>query len=499
VPVIDLDAHDALGLAELVRTREVSSLDLIDATIARIEVVNPRLNAVVTRMYERARDEARGRLPEGPFTGVPFLVKDLVQPVAGVRFTRGSRFFAEDIPSHDGTLIQRYRRAGLVLVAKTNTPEFGLTPFTEPVLHGPTRNPWSTEHSVGGSSGGAGAAVGARIVPMAHGGDGGGSIRIPAACCGVFGLKPTRGRNPPGPDRGEGWMGLACEHALTLSVRDSAALLDATHGYEPGAPYDAPPPARPFLQEIGAPPGKLRIALCKAPPLPGEPHPDVLAAAEDAARLCESLGHHVEEVTLPVSSSALAADFLSLVSVATALDIDEAERSTRRKASRDTFETATLLLAMLGRTINATRFQQARLNIQVLGMRMAQFFQRYDLILSPTLGLPPPRIGQLQPSEAERRLQELIVSAHLSPVLKLDSLVQAIAAKTFAFIPYTPLANVVGLPSASLPLSWNAQGLPVGVMLTGRFGDEATLFRISAQLEEARPWRSRRPPICAEG
>jgi amidase len=499
VPAIDLGAHDALGLAELVRSREVSPLDLIDATIARIEVVNPRLNAVVTRMYERARDEARGRLPEGPFTGVPFLVKDLVQPVAGVRFTRGSRFFAEEIPSYDGTLIQRYRRAGLVLVAKTNTPEFGLTPFTEPVLHGPTRNPWSTEHSVGGSSGGAGAVVGARVVPMAHGGDGGGSIRIPASCCGVFGLKPTRGRNPPGPDRGEGWMGLAAEHALTLSVRDSAALLDATRGYEPGAPYDAPPPARPFLQEIGAPPGKLRIALCKAPPLPGEPHPDVLAAAEDAARLCESLGHHVEEATLPVSPAALAADFVTLVSVATALDLDEAERSTGRKASRDTFETATLLLAMLGRAADATRFQQARLNIQALGMKMAGFFEKYDLILSPTLGLPPPRIGQLQPPEAERRLQELIVSAHLSPVLKLGPLVQAIAAKTFSFIPYTPLANVVGLPSASLPLSWNAQGLPVGVMLTGRFGDEATLFRLSAQLEEARPWRSRRPPICADG
>jgi amidase len=225
----------------------------------------------------------------------------------------------------------------------------------------------------------------------------------------------------------------------------------------------------------------------------------VLAAAEDAARLCESLGHHVEEATLPVSPAALAADFVTLVSVATALDLDEAERSTGRKASRDTFETATLLLAMLGRAADATRFQQARLNIQALGMKMAGFFEKYDLILSPTLGLPPPRIGQLQPPEAERRLQELIVSAHLSPVLKLGPLVQAIAAKTFSFIPYTPLANVVGLPSASLPLSWNAQGLPVGVMLTGRFGDEATLFRLSAQLEEARPWRSRRPPICADG
>ncbi|MCS6900329.1 MAG: amidase [Myxococcales bacterium] len=496
---IDLGAYDALGLAELVRKKEVSPLDLIDAAIARIEEVNPRLNAIVTRMYERAREEAQGRLPEGPFTGVPFLVKDLAQPVAGVRFTRGSRFFAEEIPRYEGTLIQRYRRAGLVLVAKTNTPELGLTPFTEPVLHGPTRSPWSTDHTSGGSSGGAGAAVGARMVPMAHGGDGGGSIRIPAACCGVFGLKPTRGRTPPGPDRGEGWMGLAVEHALTLSVRDSAALLDATCGYEPGAPYDAPTPSRPFLQEVGAPPGRLRIALCKAPPLPGNPHPDVLAAAEDVARLCESLGHQVEEATLPVSPSALAADFVVLVSVATALDLDEAERSTGRKPSSDTLETTTLLLAMLGRTIRATRFQQARLNIQALGFRMAQFFETYDLLLSPTLGLPPPRIGQLQPSEMERRLQELIVAARLSPILKLEPLVQAMAAKTFSFLPYTPLANVTGLPSASLPLFWNAQGLPIGVMLTGPFGEEATLLRVSAQLEEARPWHLRRPPVCAGG
>jgi amidase len=498
VAAIDLGAHDALGLAELVRKKDVSPLDLIDAAIAGIEVVNPRLNAVVTRMYERARSEARGKLPQGPFTGVPFLVKDLSQPVAGARFTRGSRFFAEDIPSYDSLLMQRYRGAGLILVAKTNTPEFGLTPFTEPRLHGPTRNPWSTEHTTGGSSGGAGAMVGARVVPMAHGGDGGGSIRIPASCCGVFGLKPSRGRTPFGPDRGEGWMGLAIDHALTLSVRDSAALLDATCGFDPGAPYDAPPRERPFLQEVGAPPGKLRIALCKRPVLPGEPHPDVLAAADDAARLCESLGHHVEEATLPVDPEALATDFIVLVSVATAIDLDEAERSTGRKPSRDTFETATLLLGMLGRTFSAVRFQQARLNVQALGRRLELFFRDHDLILSPTLGLPPPRIGQLQPPEAEARVQELIVSAGLSPILKIEPLIRAIAAKTFAFIPYTPLANVTGLPSASVPLSWNAQGLPVGVMFTGRFGDEATILRLAAQLEEARPWRSRRPPVSSD-
>jgi amidase len=493
----DPGSSDALGLADLVRTRQITPLELVNDAIGRIEAVHPRLNAVVARMYERARDEARGKLPQGPFTGVPFVVKDLVQPVEGVRFTRGSRFFADDIATHDSTLIQRYRRAGLILVAKSNTPEFGLTPFTEPTLHGPTRSPWSTEHSAGGSSGGSGALVGARAVPMAHGGDGGGSLRIPAACCGAFGLKPTRGRTPMGPDRHEGWMGLALDHAITLSVRDSAALLDATMGYDPGAPYDAPPVARPFLAEVGAPPGKLRIALCKRPVLPGDPHADVLAAADDAAALLASLGHHVEEATLPVHPEEFATDFLKMTSVSTCFDIEEAERVTGRKASLETMEPTTLLLALLGRVVGGVRVQRARFNMQAMGRRMEQFFQCYDLVLSPTLGLPPARIGQLRPGPAEARLQEMLIAARMTPVLRIESLVETIASRTFRYIPYTPLANVTGLPSASLPLFWNAQGLPIGIMLTARFGDEATIFRVASQLEAARPWRDRRPPVCA--
>lgn len=493
---LDLGAYDALGLADLVRKKEVSPLELVDNCISRIEAVNPQLNAVITRMYERAREEARGKLPDGPFTGVPFLVKDLAQPVAGVRFTRGSKFWADTIANYDSSLIQRYRRAGLILIGKTNTPEFGLTPVTEPKLHGPTRNPWSIQHTSGGSSGGSAAAVSARMLPMAHGGDGGGSLRIPAACCGIFGLKPTRGRTPHAPN-GEGWLGLAIDHALTLSVRDSAALLDATSGYEPGAPYDAPPLARPLYEEIQFPPKKLRIALCKRPALPGDPHPDVLAAAEDAARLCESLGHHVEEATLPVDPDAFAKDFLTIVATATAFDLEEAERQTGRKPTRESLETTTLLLGMLGQTMGALQLQRARTNLQALGFRMAGFFKEYDLILTPTLGLPPVRIGELQPPELEARAQDWIVAAKLSPILRIQSLVQTIAARTFAFLPYTPLANATGLPSASIPLVWNAQGLPIGVMLTGRFGEEATILRLATQLEQARPWRDRTPAVCA--
>lgn len=499
----DYSAHDALGLAELVRRREVTPTELVDACIAAVERVNPQLNAVVTPMFESARKEAAAleAPPEesarAPFRGVPFLVKDLSQPVAGVRFTRGGRFYAKDVPTHDSTLIGRYRRAGLVLVGKTNTPELGLTPFTEPVVHGPTKNPWSLAHNTGGSSGGAGAVVGARIAPMAHGGDGGGSIRIPASACGVFGLKPTRGRTPMGPDLGEAWFGLALDHALTLSVRDSAALLDASDGYEPGAPYDAPPKAGPFLDEVSKSPGKLRVLLCKRPLLPSEPHRDVLAAADDAAKLCESLGHVVEERDLPIDRDAFAVDFTTLVAVATACDIDEAAGIVGRTPTHLDFETSTWVVGLLGRTMTGPRLEAARRRLMLLARRVAEVQRDFDVILTPTLGAPPPLLGSLLPRGIEASAQRLIASAGLTSVLRIGPLVEAIAKKTFAFIPYTPLANVTGQPSMSVPLHWNAEGLPIGAMFTGRCGDEATLFRLAAQLEQARPWRSRKPPICA--
>jgi len=487
--------HDALALAELVRKREVTPLELVDLCLAGIDRVQGRLNAFVTRMYEAARADA-GKPLEGPFAGVPFVIKDLVQPVAGVPFWRGSRFFRGEVPTEDSELIKRYRRAGLLLVAKTNTPEFGLTPFTEPLVHGPARNPWNTEHSTGGSSGGSAAAVAAGVVPMGHGGDGGGSIRIPASCCGAFGLKPTRGRTPAAPDAGEGWGGLALDHAITRTVRDSAALLDASRGYAPGDPYDAPPTGS-YLEETRREPGKLRIALCRSPLLPATPHPDVLAAVDDAARLCTSLGHAVEEAVPPIDIQRAATDLVTVISVALACDVAAAERAFARTAEKDDFEVGTRVVAMLGRTISGVRLEEARRNMQLVGRAMARFFERFDVLLTPTLGLPPPKIGALQPHGVEKLIQEFIVDKGLTPVLRIPGLVDTIAAKTYGFIPWTPLANTTGLPSMSVPLFWNAAGLPVGAMFTGRFGDEATLFRLAAQLEKARPWAERRPPVHA--
>jgi amidase len=494
----DFGNYDALGLAELVATKQVSPRELVDACIARVDRVNDRINAVVTRMDDLARKQADQPLPQGaPFAGVPFFVKDLMQPVAGVRFSRGSRYWSSDVPTHDSELIRRHRAAGLILLGKTNTPEFGITPFTESELLGPTKNPWSLDHNTGGSSGGAGAVVASRIAPMAHGGDGGGSIRIPASCCGVFGLKPTRARTPIGPDFSEGWFGFAIDHALTRTVRDSAALLDATQGREAGAPYAAPSPSGRFLDEVGRPAGKLRIALCRKPHLPGSPHADVIAALDDTAKLCASLGHEVEEVSLPIDADRFALDFTTLVAISTAVDLDEAQALTGRPLRRADFETNTWVVAMLGRTFRGEAIELARRRLQMLSHTVEKSLAGFDVLLTPTLGLPPPRIGALKPVGIEAKAQELIAAAGLSPLLRVPQLVQKIASKIYAFIPYTPLANVTGQPSMSVPLWWNAEGLPIGSMFTGRFGDEATLFRLAAQLEAARPWRDRRAPVDA--
>jgi amidase len=494
----DLAQCDALGLAQLVREKKVSPRELVDACVARVERVNDKLNAVVTRMDDQARKDAEAAVPDGaPFGGVPFFMKDLGQAVDGVRYTRGSRYWANDRPDHDSELVRRYRRAGLIFAGKTNTPEFGLTPFTESELLGPAKNPWSLAHNTGGSSGGSAAVVAARIAPMAHANDGGGSIRIPASCCGVFGLKPTRARTPVGPDIAEGWYGFSIDHAVTRTVRDSAALLDATHGPDAGAPYAAPTPTGKFLDEVGRSPGKLRVALCKKPFLPGSPHADVLAAADDAAKLCASLGHEVEEIVLPIDPERFALDFTTLVAISTAVDLNEWAAKTGRPARREDFEVGTWVIAMLGRTYRGDFVEPARRRLQMLSRTVATALGSFDVVLTPTLGLPPPQLGSLKPVGVEKVLQDLIAAARLSPLLRMNRLVQQIANKTYAFIPYTPLANVTGQPSMSVPTYWNSEGLPIGTMFTGRFGDEATLFRLAAQLETARPWGDRRAVVDA--
>jgi amidase len=467
---------DAMALASLVRQKQVKAIELVDAAIERIESMNPILNAVVTPMYEQAREMALGKIPEGPFTGVPFLLKDLGATYAGVRMTMGSDFMRHFVPDHDNELVARLKRAGLIIIGKTNTPELGILPTTEPRLFGPSRNPWNIQRTPGGSSGGSAAAVAARFVPMAHGNDGGGSIRIPASCCGLFGIKPTRARNPLGPDFGDLFSGLIIDHALTRSVRDSAALLDATSGPDIGDPYWAPPPARPFLKEVGADPGKLRIAFTTITPRGVKVHADCIHAVEDAVALCSELGHEVIEASPEVNGELITKNFMILWSVGCAWTIDGLGLETGKVPNPDQFEPLTWALYEMGRNQSASSYLFSLTYLQRVARDIARSFLNYDVWLTPTLGEPPVPLG----------------SFDSTPDNPFEGLRRAIA-----FVPFTPICNATGQPAMSIPLYWNAEGLPVGVHFIGRFGDEATLFRLAAQLESARPWADRLPPVLA--
>jgi amidase len=487
----------------LVRGGEITRGELLEEAIARAERMNPAVNAIVRPLYEDARRAAAAPAPEGlgggPFAGVPLLLKDLDAAVPGVPLTAGCRFLADWKPDWESTIVTRFRRAGFVVFGKTNLPELGLTPYTESALFGPARNPWNRDRTPGGSSGGAAAAVASGIVPLAHASDGGGSIRIPASCCGLFGLKPTRGRTPAGPDRSHLWSGLAIAHAITRSVRDSAAVLDAIAGTEPTAPYAAPPQAGPFLDEVGAAPGRLRVALTKRPHVGSRAlHADCAAAADDAARLVADLGHHVEEADVAIDGDGFARDFFAIVTVEIATLVARAEAALGRRVRRGDLETSTAVTAMLGRQKSALALALARERLDSAARETARFFERFDVLLSPTLGMPPAPIGGLAPRGIEAFAQEILVACHLGFLLRLPGVVEASVRRVFSFMPFTPLANVTGQPSMSVPLVWNAQGLPVGVMFTGRFGAEATLLRLAAQLESARPWKGRRPPLHAD-
>jgi amidase len=473
----DIALLDATAQAELVRTKQVKPAELLDAAIERIERMNPKINAVVTPMFDEARRAVDGNLPQGPFTGVPFLLKDLGAGYAGVRQTQGSEYLKDFVSPFDSELTSRYKRAGLVIAGKTNTPEFGLVPTTEPRLFGATRNPWGTEHSVGGSSGGSAAAVAAGIAPMAHANDGGGSIRIPASCCGLFGLKPSRARVPLGPLLGDMMGGLVCEHAVTRSVRDSAALLDATAGPELGDPYYAPPQERPYVEEVGTDPGKLRIAFTARTATGTALHDDCIVAVKDAATLCEELGHHVEETAPPpINTEMLEEVFLTIWAAGVPWGIDGLGRLTGRQPAPDKFEPLTWALYEQGKQTTAGDYLIAVTALQQMSRTVAHFSERYDLWLTPTLGSPPPKLGHFDATPENPR---------------------AGLERAIEYVPVTPLQNATGQPGMSVPLYWNSEGLPVGIHFAARFGDEATLFRLAAQLEEARPWANKRPPVSA--
>ncbi len=470
----DLAFLDATAQAELVRRAELTAVELVDAAIARIEQINPILNAVITPMYEQARTAAAAVSTGSAFAGVPFLLKDLIAQCEGSPLSQGSAFLAgRYVSSHDSELVRRYKRAGLIILGKTNTPEFGLMPTTEPTRFGPARNPWDTHLTTGGSSGGSGAAVASAMVAAAHASDGGGSIRIPAACCGVVGLKPTRGRNPLGPDYGDVAGGLLCEHVHTRSVRDSAAILDVTAGPTCGDPYWPAPPERPYRDEVARDPGRLRIALGTAP-FTGRPaHPECIAAARGTGLLCEELGHGVEEAAPQVDGTRLLKAFAVRWTGLLCWAIEDWSRRLGRAPEQGQLEPATWRMYKNGQRQSSGDYLLAVQDLQEISRGVAGFFDDYDVWLTPTLAEPLVPLGYFDytPPTRDRHLERL-----------------------GEYTGFTLMANVTGQPAVSLPLHWTQDGLPIGVQLVGRYGDEATLVRLASQLEQARPWSHRRPP-----
>lgn len=468
------ETYDALGLAELVRTKEVSALELLETAIARVERFNPTLNAVVMPMYEEARKLIGKGLPDGPLKGVPFLLKDLGVFYQGVSTTSGCQFLSQAIADHTSTLVQRYLQAGLVVFGKTNTPEFGLTVTTEPRFYGPCRNPWNIEYTCGGSSGGAAVAVAAGMVPVAHASDGGGSIRIPASCCGLFGLKPTRGRIPAGPSVGEKWNGMTADHAITRSVRDSAALLDVSAGPALGDPYFAPPATRSFLDEVGQPPGKLRIAFGTQPPSGAIIDAQCAKAVQSTAQLCSELGHIVEEAMPVIDFEPFQKAFVVIVDANMAAILDAAEKDIGRAVTAKDVEHITWRSALSGKEISAIDYIEAVQVIHQTGRKVAQFFETYDVLLTPVLAKPPVPLGYLNTQSED-------VKGYLTNLS--------------TFFGFTNLFNATGQPAMSVPLHWTDDNLPIGLQFAARYGQDAVLFRLAAQLEQARPWKDRRPAV----
>ncbi|MCB9529820.1 MAG: amidase [Myxococcales bacterium] len=487
----EYDDLDATALAELVARNKVSPAELLDACLDRIDARNPAINAIVERLEGRAR-ERLDRLPDGPLRGVPFLFKDLKLQLAGTVTTNGNRLNVGRVAERSSVLAERYEAAGLQIVGKSNTSEFGIMGTCETDLRGPCRNPWDLDHTAGGSSGGSGAAVAARIVPAAHGGDGGGSIRIPAAHCGLFGLKPTRGRVTMAPFAGEAWGGFVQEHVLTRSVRDSALLLDIADPPTPGEPYAAPPKARPWVDELAADPGRLRVAYTTEPLYAGEKHPDTTAAVLETVKLLEDMGHEVVEARPTFDRAAMVRAYFLTVGTGAAWFCRETARAAGRPLRARDFESATWLLALIGEKAAAPDLLTAQIAMQRMARDVAAFFERHDVFVTPTNARPPARIGELVLSTAEEIQVGLIKALPLRRIL--DVALEQMGGGKLAYTPNTQLFNQTGQPAMSVPLHWNPQGLPIGVQFAARFGDEATLFRLAARLEEARPWAGRRPP-----
>jgi amidase/6-aminohexanoate-cyclic-dimer hydrolase len=470
----EYDQYDAVGLAKLVRDGELTQAELLETAIAVADRVNPQINAIVTECHDEARESAKSPLPDSAIAGVPFLIKDLTA-MKGLPCTSGSRMLASYTPDHDAEIVARYRRAGLNLFGKTNTPEFGLTVTTEPVLFGPARNPWNTTHSTGGSSGGAAAAVAAGIVPVAHASDGGGSIRIPASCCGLVGMKPTRARNPSGPDAGEGWSGMSISHVVSRSIRDSAAFLDATHGPDLGDPYYAPPAEGPFLESCHENPGKLRIAFSTTAPTGVQADPECKEAVRKAAQLCEDLGHQVEEASPAADYEAMGEATYIIITANTANTVDTYARNEGITLDDTILENITLLMAEMGRSATAGTYAGALMTMHRVSREIAAFYKTYDVLITPALLKPPAPLGWLDMNSTDPEHYQECMGAYFG---------------------FTALYNATGQPSMSLPLHWDSNDLPIGTLFTGRMGEESLLFQLGHQLEVAAPWFDLRPGLA---
>lgn len=483
--------YDALGLAELVRSGQITAAELLDIAIARAEEVNPQLNAINLPLYEFAREQLANHPPSAAqkFGGVPFLIKDLGLALKGTALRIGSRSTEGMVSEVDSHLVQLFRKEGLLIFGKTNTPEFGLTPFTEPEAFGVTRNPWNKDYTPGGSSGGSAAAVAGGIVPMATASDGGGSIRMPASCCGLFGLKPSRGRLSLGPGAGESWNGAVVEGCNSRSVRDSAAFLDTFSQPGIGELYYAPPPKVAYTDLLKTPPEKLRIGFSTEHPLGLPVAEDCKQAVEETAHLLADLGHEVEAIPLPYQREDLTKTFLHLIMGEVSAELKSISASRGIKVKRGEVEANTYALSLLGDAISAGEYAYYRSQWNGLARRQGHFHQSYQCLLTPTVALAPFRIGSLQSSPAEKMLVNVLSSLRLGSLMKAN--IEQLAEKVFAFMPYTPIANMTGQPAMSVPLHWNAEGLPVGVMFTAGIYREDILFKLAAQLEEAKPWMQR--------
>jgi amidase len=473
--------HDAVGLAALVAKREVSPDELLDEALRRAEALNPEINAVTMLQEAVARRLIADGLPDGPLKGVPFLLKDLGAEAVDFPSNNGSRLFADTRYKLDSAIYARLKASGLVTFGRTTSPELGVGPVTEAAVYGgPTRNPWNLDRTPGGSSGGAGASVASGIVPAAHGSDGGGSVRIPASSCGLFGFKPTRGRLPDGPYAGEGWAGMAIDGFLTRSVRDTAVLLDATQGPDLGAPYVAPPLEEGFAAALGRSPKGLKIAFATTS-FTGQPiDPECRAAVEQAAKLLESLGHHVEEALPQADTRGMMEAWTKIVACGTTLSVESAVRKRGRPLAAGEIDGIARGAIEYARNLSGADYLEAVGKVHAYGREMAAFFERYDILLTATLAEPPAKIGRFD------HRPEDYVDYRMGP------------GRVFDYSPFTAAFNASGQPAASLPLHWTADGLPVGIHLAAAFGKDELLMGLCARIEEAVPWFGRRPPLRYE-